>query len=76
MGNVKPTLLLINFFQFLSHISELSSAKSFIISFITERGLKQFLKPMLQAKMFFLVYVKANNGSELVVFVDSTYHNL
>ena len=48
-----------NFFQFLSRLSEFSSAMSFITSlFISERGVKQFLKPMLQAKL--LVYVKAN----------------
>ena len=48
-----------NFFQFLSQISEFSSAKSFITSFITERGLRQFLNLMLQAKTISLVYVKA-----------------
>ena len=47
-----------SFFQFLSRLSEFSSAMSFITSFISELGVKQFLKPMLQAKL--LVYVKAN----------------
>ena len=50
-----------NFFQFLSHILELSSPKSFITSYITERRLKQFLKPMLQAKTISLVQVKKIN---------------
>ena len=49
-----------NFFQFLSHISEFASAKLFITSFIAERGLKQFLKPIIQARTISLVYVKAN----------------
>ena len=48
-----------NFFQFLLHISEFSAAKSFIISFITERGLRQFLNLILHDKTISLLYVKA-----------------
>ena len=36
--NIKSTLPPMYFFQFLSHISEFSSVKSFITLFITERG--------------------------------------
>ena len=57
----KATLPFMNFYQFLLHISEFSSAKSFITLFITERGLMQF---------------RQIDGSESDVFADSTYHNL
>ena len=65
----KPTLPFTNFSQFLSHVSVFSSAKSFITSFITERGKTDALRrndflSLCQGKLV------------AVVFTDSTYHNL